>query len=278
MTRTAISPRLAINTFVTTGRHSVSVEMDERVLNDLATQTRFRDVHILDSTDSTNRVAAELAEAGATEGLVVLADVQTAGRGRLQRTWESAPGAGLLVSVLLRPADLAVEDFHLVTSAAALAATDACWHTAGVYATIKWPNDVLVGERKLAGILAESSGDAVVVGMGLNVHSGPPASAVLDDEAGRRVSRAALLVAWLGRLDALLGDWDEVSRLYSSACSTVGHHVRVERGSLPPLEGEAVSIDRHGRLEVTLPGGETAVISAGDVVHLRAGVPPVPGE
>ena len=144
----------------------------------------------------------------------------------------AAPGTHLLVAacscqLLIRPRDLPLESFHLVTAAAALAARDACLAVASVEAGVKWPNDLLVGERKLAGILAESSGDAVVVGMGLNVHSGPPGSAVLDEEAGRRIARDELLLSWLRRLDALIGTWEEVSRRYAVACVTVGRRVRV---------------------------------------------------
>src|ERR1700739_1157355 len=131
ITRTAISPRLAIKTLVSTERHSVSVILDERVRAGLAASTRFSDIRFLEETDSTNRVVAELAAAGAPEGLVVAADLQTAGRGRLDRTWEAEPGTSLLVSILLRPVDLPPARWHLVTAAAGLAAQRACQRAAG---------------------------------------------------------------------------------------------------------------------------------------------------
>jgi BirA family transcriptional regulator, biotin operon repressor / biotin---[acetyl-CoA-carboxylase] ligase len=147
--------------------------------------------------DSTNSYLVDQARSGAPEGLVAVADYQTAGRGRMGRRWEAPQGANLLASVLLRPS-LAPSELHLLTIVAALAAADACAETARVQAGLKWPNDLLVGERKLAGVLAESvpgepspeesspeessrrvaRGEtmrrAVVLGLGLNVHWPPP--------------------------------------------------------------------------------------------------------
>ena len=162
--------------------------------------TRFGDVRRFAEIDSTNRYLLDLARHGAPEGTVVVADHQSAGRGRLGRRWEAPLGANLLVSVLLRP-DVPVDELHLCTVAVALAATDACARVSGLVPELKWPNDLMVGERKLAGILAESlvgapgdgperrneSAAAVVVGVGVNVRwppADPPASsedASLDD-------------------------------------------------------------------------------------------------
>jgi BirA family transcriptional regulator, biotin operon repressor / biotin---[acetyl-CoA-carboxylase] ligase len=138
---------------------------------------RFLDVRRFDSIDSTNRYLLDEARSGAPEGLVAVADSQEAGRGRLGRTWVAPPGSSLLVSVLLRPGlALPPSSSHLLTVAVALAAADACAELAGVNPSLKWPNDLLVGERKLAGILAEADAGpasagarAVVVGLGLNV-------------------------------------------------------------------------------------------------------------
>ncbi|HMC40826.1 MAG TPA: biotin--[acetyl-CoA-carboxylase] ligase, partial [Acidimicrobiales bacterium] len=191
------------------------MKLDERVRADLAAETRFADIRLLAETTSTNAVAA--GQAG--DGLVVAADFQTAGRGRLDRTWEARPGDGLLVSVRLE-GDWPADRRHLVTAAAALAGRDACSGVAGVDPDIKWPNDLLSpAGAKLAGILAESSGPAVVVGMGLNVHGGPPGAAWLDDLAGRRVGRAALLEAWLRGIDRLLRDLHGVAARYRAECA-----------------------------------------------------------
>lgn len=245
--------------------------IDERVRADLAASTRFGDIRLLEVTDSTNRVVAELARAGGEEGIVVATDLQTAGRGRLDRTWEAEPGSGLLVSILLRPQGLPLERWHLVTAAVGLAAKDACAETGGVATELKWPNDLLWVGRKLAGVLAESTDGALVVGMGLNVHSAPPGAAHLDEAAGRRVSRAVLLPCWLRHLESLLDHWDEVAGRYRRECATVGKRVVVEQHGTT-LTGVAQGLDGDGRLTV-LPDGtgepEPVAISAGDVVHVR---------
>ena len=268
MIRTAISPRLAITTLLSTERHSDSVHIDERVRAHLAASTRFTELELLDVTDSTNRVVAERAVAGAREGLVVVADLQTAGRGRLDRSWEAEPGAALLVTVLLRPDDLPSSRWHLLTAAAGLAACRACAEVAGFAPELKWPNDLLVGERKLAGILAEVTGGAVVVGMGCNVHAAPPGAAWVDEAGGKRVRRVDLLVAWLTALDGHLGRWEPLAAAYRQACSTVGRRVVVERGH-DRLVGLAEGIDDEGRLVVRVDVGPPVAVAAGDVIHLR---------
>jgi BirA family biotin operon repressor/biotin-[acetyl-CoA-carboxylase] ligase len=211
--------------------------------------TRFSDVRWFAEVDSTNRVAADLARAGAPDGVVVGSDFQTAGRGRRGRAWESPPGSGLLVSVLLRPAP------PLVTLAAGVAAADAIEEVAGVPATLKWPNDILVDGAKVAGILTELVGGAAVVGLGVNLTWAPEGAACL----GPGVDRDALLAAYL---DALATPGDVLGR-YRSRCATLGRTVRVE---LPgaTVEGVATDVDDDGRLVVD--GRE---IAAGDVVHLR---------
>lgn len=243
--------------------------IDERVRAELASTTRFHDIRLLETTDSTNRVVAELARAGAAEGVVVSADQQTAGRGRLDRSWESERGSGLLVSLLLRPQDLPVASWHLATAAVALAARDACRQVAGVEPDIKWPNDLLIGEGKLAGILAEVTPGALVVGMGLNVHAGPAGSAVLDRAAGRTVARGDLLVAWLRGLDQYLRDWGRVATAYRAGCRTVGSEVVVDQVDGSRLAGRAVDIDDAGRLVVRAEDGEIVAVTVGDVTHVR---------
>ncbi len=238
--------------------------LDERVRTDLTGKTRFKDVRLLESVASTNRLVADMAAHGAAEGLVVAADYQTAGRGRLDRTWQARPGDGLLVSVLLRPEGLEAQRRHLITAAVALAAQDACRAVAGVAADIKWPNDLLVSEKKLAGILAEATASAVVVGMGVNVHGGPPEAAVLDDAAGRRVRREDILVSWLQGLDRLLDRWDSVAELYRQRCATVGRDVDVHLTEGEHLRGRAEAVDELGRLVV-----DGRPVAVGDVTHLR---------
>lgn len=210
---------------------------------------RFADVRWFVEVDSTNRVAADLARAGAPDGVVVGADHQTAGRGRRGRTWESRPGASLLVSVILRPAPA------VVTLAAGVAAAEACETVAGVDVGLKWPNDLLVGEAKVGGILAELVAGAAVVGLGVNLAWAPAGAAHL----GGAVDRDALLGAYLAALDT----HGDVLTRYRDRCITLGRRVRVQvPGDV--VEGVATAVDEDGRLVV---GGRA--ISAGDVVHLR---------
>ena len=160
-----------------------------------ASPTSFGEVRWLSEIDSTNRYLTDEARAGAPTGLVVVADHQTAGRGRLGRTWVAPPGASLLVSLLLRPT-VAADRRHLLVMAAGLAMAEAVEAETGVVAGLKWPNDLLVGERKLAGILAEVAGDALVVGIGVNIewHEVPAELSAIATacnlEGGRPTTRA----------------------------------------------------------------------------------------
>jgi len=231
-------------------------------------------------TGSTNDDLADAARQGAPDRTVLVTDHQTAGRGRLGRRWEAPPGANLLVSVLVRPASATTAArLHGVTQAMALAARQACADVAGFTPVLKWPNDLLVDDRKLAGILAEAVADGglvsgVVVGMGLNV--GWPEAATADAVsaaavAGRAVDRDALLDAVLRHLDERLGQWeqdpDTLRDDYRAALGTIGRQVRVETPSAV-LEGVAVDVRPGGELVVDT-GGTRHEIGVGDVIHLR---------
>jgi BirA family transcriptional regulator, biotin operon repressor / biotin---[acetyl-CoA-carboxylase] ligase len=222
--------------------------------------TRFRDVRWFESVDSTNRYLLDCAAHGAAEGVVAVADEQTAGRGRLGRSWIAPPGTALLVSVLLRPS-LPVERLHLVTLAAALAATEA---VPDVGARVKWPNDVVVGDRKLAGVLAEADGaGAVVVGMGLNLRDDWFPPDLRDIAIGCGTDRAEALVAWLRAYDARLAALDTVLADAAARSATLGRRVRVELAQ-ETFEGTARALTDEGYLVV-----DERVVSAGDVIHLR---------
>jgi BirA family biotin operon repressor/biotin-[acetyl-CoA-carboxylase] ligase len=207
---------------------------------------RFTDIRRFVEVDSTNRLAADLARAGAPDGVVVRADHQTAGRGRRGRSWESRPGTSLLVSVILRPAPA------LVTLAAGVAAAEAC---AGAEVGLKWPNDLMVGDAKLGGILSELVGDAAVVGLGINLSWAPSGAACL----GADIDREALLDAYLTGLDT---PGDVLTR-YRSRCTTLGRRVRI---AVPggTVEGVADDVDEDGRLLV-----DGRAVAAGDVLHVR---------
>ncbi len=232
----------------------------------LAHASRFGDVRWLPAVDSTNRYLLDLARAGAPEGVVVVADHQSAGRGRRGRSWDSEPGAALLVSILLRPDPAVVPPDRRwwVSAAVALAAAEAC----GPAAAIKWPNDLIVGDRKLAGILAEADRGAVVVGVGINTSAAPPGAACL----GPGVDRGQLLTRLLVNLERWCRRWEEAGAEYRVRCATVGRRVRVELAAgAAVLSGTAEGIDPDGRLLVATEAGVQAV-SVADVVHLRPGI------
>jgi BirA family biotin operon repressor/biotin-[acetyl-CoA-carboxylase] ligase len=232
-----------------------------------------------DEIDSTNRYVLDAARDGAEAGLVVVAEHQRAGRGRRGRSWTAPAGSSLLMSVLLRPR-LAADEVQVVTMAAAVALVDAVRAVAGVDADLKWPNDLLVGDRKLAGLLAEAditgSGTvrAVVVGIGCNVHwDGFPAeldayATACDREAGRRIDRSALLDAFLTAFASRIDTLETVRGDYRARLATLGRAVRVELADAT-VEGIATDVDGHGRLVVQPEEGPPVVVAAGDVVHLR---------
>ncbi len=248
--------------------------------------TRFSDIVRLGEVDSTNRYLSEQARAGAEEGLVVVADHQTAGRGRLGRRWESPPGTSLLCSVLLRPS-LGPEKLHLAAVAVALSAASACASVAGVEPAVKWPNDLVVGEAKVAGVLAEvvpgpeaAAPLGLVVGVGVNLTwPGPPGAGgtSLVAAGGSTVTADELLEGLLDELEGrrqLLDGALGRARLADEArrrCSTLGRDVLVELAHEEVL-GRAVGLTDEGHLVVERDG-ERQVVVAGDVVHLR----PPPG-
>jgi BirA family transcriptional regulator, biotin operon repressor / biotin---[acetyl-CoA-carboxylase] ligase len=238
------------------------------------------------STGSTNADLLALAGTGAAEGRVLVAEEQTAGRGRLGRSWTSVPGASLTFSVLLRPEAVPQYRRGWLPLLTGVAVATAVRSVAGVDAVLKWPNDVLVGGRKLGGILAEQTPDgaAVVIGTGLNVAAGPdalpvtpaglPATSLLAE--GAIVSRQELLLSvldWLERwYQAFLANPDPAGAglldAYRPLCATLGQQVEVTLPGGQTMTGTAADVDAEGRLMI---GREAPVpVSAGDVVHLRS--------
>lgn len=220
-------------------------------------------VEVVDETGSTNADLLAAAAAGAPDRTVRMARHQTAGRGRLDRRWEAPPGVNLLVSLLFRPV---VGPPHELVQRVGLAALAACERVAGVRALLKWPNDLLVDDRKLAGILAQSTtvaeGTAVVVGIGLNIGWAPEGAARLGDG----ITPEAVLAELLRAFDALPADLHD---LYRSRLGTIGRAVRVQRSDDSVVEGRAVDVEADGRLVVLDPCGVTHRIDTGDVTHLR---------
>jgi len=229
------------------------------------------DVRRFESIDSTNRYLLDEARAGAPEGVVAVADHQTAGRGRQGRSWVAPPGGSLLVSVLLRPR---AEHRPLVMAAAGLALADGVAAVAGFAPELKWPNDLVVESRKLAGILAEVDSDAVVVGAGCNVEWHEVPTEVTDIAtacnlvAGRSVDRDALLEAYLIELGRRAARLVDVPQEYRRRLGTLGRAVRVELAD-GTTTGRAVDLGPSGELIVDTDDGTTLSVHAGDVVHLR---------
>lgn len=234
----------------------------------------------LEETGSTSSEARNLAERGAPAWTVVAAGHQTAGRGRLGRSWASAPGKALQFSIVLRPA-LEPEDAPLAALLAAVEMAGACLDVAGVEVVSKWPNDLLAGDRKVGGILpeAEVSGNDVryvILGIGLNV------SMTEDDFPGELTRSATSLLLAGGSVEAskLLGrflarfrgswnddegiDREETLRRYRAICGTLGRRVRATAVDGTVVEGVASDLDAHGGLRI----GD-ATVGFGEVVHLE---------
>ena len=283
--------------------------MDDRSAGDIARSalvgTRFADVRWVTETGSTNADALELGRQGEAEGVVLVADHQTAGRGRLGRTWQAPVGGSLLCTILLRPpASVA----PATTMAVAVAAADAVADLTGCAPRLKWPNDLVwpgdgsTTDRKLAGILAEVDWPAasqissgwkaprpddrlvVAVGIGINVRWGADVPADLTDLAvaidhltdpAPAPDRGELLVAMLRHLDRRYGELlagDEgasaLREAWRDRSATLGRRVRIDLGA-DDLQGTAVDITDEGHLVVDTVEGDRRTIAVGDVVHLR---------
>jgi BirA family biotin operon repressor/biotin-[acetyl-CoA-carboxylase] ligase len=216
-------------------------------------------VWAIDETGSTNTDLLAEAAAGAPHRTVLVAGHQTAGRGRLDRRWEAPPGSNLLVTLLLRAVPEPPSD---LTRRVGLAARVAACDLTGADVRLKWPNDLLLGDAKLAGILAQRSPDGpVVVGLGLNVGWAPDGAVRLDDVAPGAATPHTLLAGVLRAYDALP---DDIHDLYRAALDTIGREVRVEMPS-GDVEGRAVDVERDGRLVVLDACAITHRVDAGDV-------------
>ncbi|MFE1963475.1 biotin--[acetyl-CoA-carboxylase] ligase [Streptomyces sp. NPDC059479] len=245
---------------------------------------------VVPATGSTNTDLAARAAAGLAEGAVLVAEEQTAGRGRLDRRWTAPARSGLFFSVLLRPGpEVPVRHYGWLPLLTGVAVATGLARAAGVDTALKWPNDLLVtvgGEEcKAGGILAERAGDgAVVVGIGLNVSLREselpvPTAGSLALANAVSLDRDTLLRGVLRSLERWYGQWREaggdpalsrVQEAYAAGCATLGRPVRAELPGERELVGEAVAIDSEGRLVVRTGDGERHAVGAGDIVHLRA--------
>lgn len=257
--------------------------MNEQKLRARLAELPIREVRYFESVGSTNDVALQWISAGVQDGSLVVADTQTAGRGRLNRRWVTRPGVALAFSLVLLPRPGEAGRLGLFSPLGALALSKALSQNYGLQAEIKWPNDVLLGGRKVAGLLAEAAwlGSAlqgIVLGIGVNVapDSVPPAEELLfpatsvEAELGRPVERIELLLAilqeiftWRPRLGR-----QEFLQAWEDRLAFRGQWVQVAQAGHPPLNGKAVGIDPDGSLILQTEAGELKNIAVGDV-HLR---------
>lgn len=247
----------------------------------LGTKKIGRRIHAYETTDSTMDVAQRLGAAGEPEGSVVVAEAQGRGRGRMGRTWVSPKGKGIYLSVILRP-DLQLLEIPKITLVAAVAVAQAVESATGLKPEIKWPNDLLIGGKKIAGILTELNAElnrinTVVVGIGLNVNTPadklPAHGTSLAEELGAKVDRLELARALLAHLDRtyaqflqegiapILEDWRRFAGF-------LGRRVRVALEGRT-LDGQAVDVDASGALLVRTDTGLVESVSAGEVLVVR---------
>lgn len=248
----------------------------------------YRELEVVQRTGSTNADLVARAGRGAAEGTVLVAEEQTAGRGRLDRQWTAPARSGLFFSVLLKPADVPVAHWGWLPLLTGVAVAAGLSRSAGVDTALKWPNDILVTvggqERKAGGILVERAGDdAVVIGVGINVtlkeeelpvpQAGSLALAGSISTDRDPLLRASLrsLEDWYGRWRAAKGDAGAAGlhEAYAAGCATLGRTVRAELPGDRSLVGEAVAVDGDGRLVIATGEGVQEPVGAGDIVHLR---------
>ena len=254
--------------------------MKSKLLAALSAHPWAENIHWYDTIDSTNTEAKRLAAAGAPHGTVCIADHQTGGRGRMGRSFHSPKGSGLYLSVLLRPQCPAEQLMHL-TCATAVAACDAVEKATGLRPGIKWTNDLVVGTKKLGGILTEMSLDAegrvayAIIGIGINctqtaadfpeeIAQIATSLALCTGKHPERSAVAAALVEALTHMDAQLHDVPETPRRYREGCITLGREISLVRGE-EIRHGKALDIDNRGALVVLFSDGHTEAVNSGEV-------------
>jgi BirA family biotin operon repressor/biotin-[acetyl-CoA-carboxylase] ligase len=244
----------------------------------------WRTIDVVAETGSTNADLVARAVRGEASGAVLITDFQSAGRGRLGRTWTAPPGSSIALSLLMRPHDVEPSRWTWLPLLAGVAVVEALRRAAEAQAVLKWPNDVLVDGRKICGILAERvetpTGPACVIGLGLNVHLSeeqlpvPTATSLAVLNPSRVMGRNPLITTILRAFAAVYTEWEmgdddtTFALSYVKRCDTIGRRVRVTLSGDQVVEGAAEAIDHAGRLVVrTATGSQT--LGAGDVVHLR---------
>lgn len=277
--------------------HRFSPLSPNAIHSTLATQAFGHRIELRDQIDSTNREAVALAHAGVEHGTVVVAESQTKGRGRLSRQWFSPPGVNLYCSIVIRKPianDRLAEWLSWLPLITALAAAESIELIAAANVAVKWPNDLLLGERKVGGILCESgtgvrSEPFQVVGIGLNVNGDRSdfpenlrdTATTIYEETGRHVERNRLLTQFLHELEACVEEFESrgsvrVAQAYRQRCSTIGKTVKATLTDGKEFVGLAETIEQDGALQIIqrpLPTDgrppEIQHLRVADIIHVR---------
>jgi BirA family biotin operon repressor/biotin-[acetyl-CoA-carboxylase] ligase len=256
--------------------HDQPTPLDEAALRAEAMRTGWRQLDVVEQTGSTNAdLLARAASGSDIAGAVLIAEHQTAGRGRQGRTWSATPRAQISMSVGVSVVDVPVTAWAWLSLATGVAVVDAVTAITDVRGGLKWPNDVLVRGGKLAGILAEVARPVIVVGLGLNVTQAPDGvdgATSLRDLGVAAPGRDRLVCGLLRELDTRIGQWrnadPQLAADYRARSLTIGSRVRALLPGGDEVVGIATDIDDQGRLCLEAED-RTVVVSAGDVVHLR---------
>ena len=253
----------------------------EEIQNGLKTKWMGKKIHYYDALDSTMDVAFQLGLEGELEGSIVCAEGQKKGKGRLGRVWNSPKGKGIYLSIILRP-KLSLMDTAKLTLLSAVAVCEAIRKVTGVVVNIKWPNDILFENKKIAGILTELNAEAdcvkfIVVGIGINVNTSskslPSQATSLKQMMGQKVSRVKLLQEVLQGLEMWyenmqLNGFSPMIEQWKSLSCTLGRQVSLSNPS-GDIEGEAVDVDEYGGLVIRTKQGDLVKRMSGDVVVLE---------
>jgi len=248
---------------------------------ELGTKIIGKNIYHFDSVDSTMDIAFKLGIGGVVEGAVVCAETQIKGRGRMGRIWASPKSKGIYISIILRPQLLPNEAAKL-TLLSAVAVSEAIRDTTGLLSYIKWPNDILINDRKLGGILIEMDAEMdivkfAIIGIGINVNSKrahlPDKATSLKEENGEAVSRVELLKEILRKIEKLYlllqrEGFHPVVERWRELSSTLGKRVKISYHR-EHIEGEAIDVDLDGGLLIRNDSGFIEKIMAGDVIRIR---------
>ncbi|WP_339250025.1 biotin--[acetyl-CoA-carboxylase] ligase [Sporosarcina sp. FSL W8-0480] len=251
------------------------------ILNHLETSTYGRHVDYYETVESTQPIAHDAAQAGVPDGTLVVAEEQTAGRGRLFRPWASAARKGIWMSLIIRPT-LTPQQAPQMTLVTAVAIVRAIEEVTGVEATIKWPNDILINGKKMTGILTELQADpdqvkAIIIGIGMNINQGEDdfpeelrsIATSLKIATGKQIDRAKLIASTLGYLEQYTNMYEKhgfgpIKLLWEGYSNTAGKRIRAVMLN-ETLEGTAMGISEEGLLELQLDDGSVRGIYSADI-------------